>query len=224
MTKEEVYRIQQKLQAVNDCNFLVMNSSVLLGANHPRDYAAQWANRDDCTLATPWGCYNGIEGVRRCYGTDMKDIRDEGAEEFLRGSLNMESINGDVVEVAEDLQTARGIYIYQRGENTPTKNEIPGLERKCYWAWGWYGVDFIREDGQWKIWHVKFFPFMRVPFGKNWTEHEYSGFPLRNPTCDRPPLPFYRYHEEQIFPKNYPPFPQAYKTFADVAPGFGYEL
>lgn len=37
------------------------------------------------------------------------------------------------------------------------------------WLWVRYGVDFIKEAGEWKIWHLQVFPFFKTPFDKRWT-------------------------------------------------------
>ena len=224
MTKEEIFQGQERLQAAIDCGNLMMNGSALLMANLTREYVEEWAKRPDCTLAMPWGCYDGYEGVKRCFTVDHRDINDEGAFELLKGSLSMDSLSGEVIHVAEDCKTARAVYIIHRFETNPTNNELPEHSRKSYWNWGWYGVDFINEDGEWKLWHLRLFPCFKVPFGQNWAEYPYEGFELRMPTCDRPAMPIYVPGKDVLFPDEYPALPKPYKTFADVAPGYGYEL
>lgn len=225
MTKEEIRYQQQRLQAIYDCGNLVMNGSVMLQANLTRDYVGLWADRDDCTLAMPWGCYDGIEGVRRAFTVDKRDIRDDGSLELLKGSLIQDSLSAQVIELAEDGQTCRAVYNLNRMDTTPTNNEIEGLSQKAYWEWGWYGVDFIKTDDGWKIWHLRVFPVFKVPYGQDWAKYQNNySFDLRIPTCDRPPMYCFMYNENQIFPDNYPALPAPYATFADVAPGYGYTL
>jgi hypothetical protein len=31
-----------------------------------------------------------------------------------------------------------------------------------------YGVDFIKQDGEWKIWHFRCFEVVREPYGMGW--------------------------------------------------------
>ena len=55
-----------------------------------------------------------------------------------------------VIEVAGDGKTAKGIW-YSIGQGVRPK----GLDGKSTeWMWEKYAVDFIKEDGQWKIWHL----------------------------------------------------------------------
>jgi len=55
-----------------------------------------------------------------------------------------------VIEIAGDGKTAKGVWIglgLLAGTNKET-GEPTGT-----WEWDKYGVDFIKEDGKWKIWH-----------------------------------------------------------------------
>lgn len=222
MTIEEITRGQERLKAIDECHNLVMNMSYLLASNLTREFVAEWANRDDDMLVMPWGCYDGIAGVTRCFTVDHKDINDEGAFEALKGSLNCDSITAPIIEIADDGETARGVFVTHRMETTPYHNEIEDRSYQCMWQWGWYGVDFVKEDGAWKIWHLRIYPCFKVDFGQDWAKQEYSGFDLRVPTPDRPAPENYKYNTEEMFPENYPPIPEAYATFGDVAPGYAF--
>lgn len=225
MTLEQIEYGQAKLQAAVDCANLITGGSALLTANLTRDYIDSWAKRDDDTLAMPWGCYTGIEGVTRCYTQDFMDIRDEGAFEYLKGSLRMDTICGEVIEVADDLQTARAAYVLHGMMNNPSDNkELPDNGYKDYWNWGRLGVDFIYEDGAWKIWHMRLYYVHKFRYMTDWTEQPYSNkFDWKKtPTTDRPPLPSYAWNVNEVYPADQPGLPEPYKTFADVAPGYGY--
>jgi hypothetical protein len=59
-----------------------------------------------------------------------------------------------VIEVAGDGKTAKGIWysigLAVRGSVDENGNTSVGTG----WMWEKYGVDFIKEDGGWKIWHL----------------------------------------------------------------------
>jgi hypothetical protein len=59
-----------------------------------------------------------------------------------------------VIEVAGDGKTAKGIWysigLAVRGE----VNEDGSTSVGTGWMWEKYAVDFIKEDGEWKIWHL----------------------------------------------------------------------
>lgn len=225
LTLEQIEYGQAKLQAAVDCGNLMMGGSALLTANLTRDYVATWANRDDCQLAMPWGCYDGIEGVTRCYTQDFMDINDEGAAEYLKGSLRMDTLSSEVIEVADDLQTARATYVLHGITNNPSDlKEVPENSYKDYWEWGRIGVDFINEDGTWKIWHMRVYYVFKYRYMTDWAEQPYNTkFEWKKvPAVDHPPLPCYAYNINEVYPNDQPALPEPYKTFADVAPGYGY--
>lgn len=39
---------------------------------------------------------------------------------------------------------------------------------KAHWSWGRYAVDFRKENGKWKIWHLHVLTTFRTPFDRDW--------------------------------------------------------
>jgi hypothetical protein len=114
------------------------------------------------------------EGV--CYGQDGKYLYDDTARKAMHGlddpsfgkagTLKMHMLTTALIQVAGDGQTAKGIW-YSPGFLT----EI-GADGKPKSAWDFqrYGVDFIKEDGKWKIWHmVAYTDFVTHP-SVSWTD------------------------------------------------------
>ena len=97
---------------------------------------------------------------------------------------------------------------------------------QSFWCYEKYGVDFIREDGAWKIWHMHVFYMFRSPYDSWWTKSgPYQGFLLKETHCDRPVnRPIYNYSLDIIYPLDEPAPPNPYKSFDEVAPGFGYVI
>src|ERR1700683_3878720 len=54
-----------------------------------------------------WGIYTGPEGIRRCYEGWHRHL---GPEADI-GSMHMHTLTTPVIEVAEDAQTARAVWI-----------------------------------------------------------------------------------------------------------------
>lgn len=72
-----------------------------------------------------------------------------------------------IIEVAEDLQTARALWwcpgagaVKAEGESDP----------KAIWAWGMLAADFTNVDGEWKIWHLHYFRMLKCDYKKGWVE------------------------------------------------------
>lgn len=59
-----------------------------------------------------------------------------------------------VIEVAGDGKTAKGLW-YSIGQSVRGTVDADGnTSVGTGWMWEKYGVDFIKEDGKWKIWHL----------------------------------------------------------------------
>ncbi len=65
----------------------------------------------------------------------------------------------------------RGVHYRDcsRWENITEYLVFTGL-RRCLWVWGIYLVDYVKEDGEWRFWHMVFSPFFRTPDDKSWME------------------------------------------------------
>lgn len=87
-----------------------------------------------------------------------------------------------VIEVAGDGQTAKGLWIVnglesglvdvEQAKNMPAwmfeKELVQGKKVWMHNVYLKYGVDFIKQDGQWKIWHFHCFEVARAPYGMGW--------------------------------------------------------
>jgi type II secretory pathway pseudopilin PulG len=99
------------------------------------------------------------------------------------GKLIYHFLASPIIEVAEDGQTAKGMWLMsglESGLTTPeaaagapdfmyAKNvEIDGKKVWMHEVYAKYGVDFIKQNGEWKIWHFHCFEVARSPFGVGW--------------------------------------------------------
>ena len=99
------------------------------------------------------------------------------------GKLIFHDISSPVIVVAGDGQTAKGMWIMtglesgltapENAERMPDWMHVPDLlvAGKRVWmhrVYAKYGIDFIRQDGGWKIWHFRCFEVAREPFGMGW--------------------------------------------------------
>lgn len=87
----------------------------------------------------------------------------EAAPGEVNGQLHVHSMFSPVVEVAADGKTAQGVWD-SFGPNLSNGNDVGN------WLWVKYGVDFIKEDGAWKIWHMQVFALFNTPYNKSITE------------------------------------------------------
>jgi len=211
-TVEQLVYELDRLGAAQQCEKLMSTYSFLHTTMNHIDYMNLWSHRDDCLLEMPWGVYEGFDGVERCYLKDHGDRSFPEIREMMRGLLCVHCIGTSVIEVAEDGQTARGVWI-SPGFETSAENGIP---QGC-WAWSKYGVDFIREGDDWKFWKMKVYPLLKAPYDTCWTDAPaYDGFPS-DTTCDRPlSNPIWHYDPNGIYPANQPDPPLPYASYSDV--------
>ncbi|MCS6947119.1 MAG: nuclear transport factor 2 family protein [Steroidobacteraceae bacterium] len=164
------------------------------------------------------------------------------------GKLLFHYTASPVIEVAADGQTAKGVWVVAGVESglsspaaaakAPAAMFEPGLvDGKKVWA-HWiqvrYHVDFLRQDGEWRIWHFRAVEVSRAPFSQNWiafgaqlqanaalgrfhNDLAYfgeDGEPVFMPPVDAPPknvAPGYRTDQPMQL---IPPLPEPYETFA----------
>lgn len=95
------------------------------------------------------------------------------------GALHMHTMFSPVIEVAADGKTAMGTW-------DAFGPDIASPE-KTYWLQNKYGVDFIKEDGEWKIWHLQLFPIYYTAYDRSVTDTAKAG--NLNPAMDTAEIP-----------------------------------
>lgn len=96
---------------------------------------------------------------------ELADKTDE--ELYGVGSLTPDNLTTPLVYIAEDGQTAKGMW-YALAHITDYTEAGPTTIHQ----WGWIAVDFVKEDGAWKIWHLLDTPEIKHVAGKKW----YGGY------------------------------------------------
>jgi len=118
-------------------------------------------------------------GIYNTWDSVMEYHRDRPSPE---GKLLVHFTTSPLIEVAGDGQTAKGVWIVAgvesglsdpaAAEKAPAAMFEPGLvEGKKVWA-HWiqvrYYLDFLKQDGKWRIWHFRAAEISRAPFSQNW--------------------------------------------------------
>lgn len=98
------------------------------------------------------------------------------------GKLLFHYVTTPMIEVAGDGQTAKGLWIVnglesgltdpEHAKNMPAwmfeKEMVSGKKVWMHNVYLKYGIDFIKQDGEWKIWHFHCFEIARAPYGMGW--------------------------------------------------------
>lgn len=86
--------------------------------------------------------------------------------EIKAGEMIDLQLTTPVIEVASDLQTARALWWSPGAASRLDDSGIPQAE----WMWGDFAVDFICENGEWKIWHLHYFTVIHCDYHKGWVD------------------------------------------------------
>jgi hypothetical protein len=156
--EERVQRLEDIHQIHNLMGRYVWRHNVGLDSTFPDTLYAQKA-KGVSSEVVDWGRYEDDDFRKR--------YKSSGLTGFPPGNMIMHHLDTPVVEVAGDGKTAKGVWL-SPGHETYA-NPKNGL-CTAHWCWCKYGMDFIKEDGQWKIWHYHVYRIFKTPFEHPWTE------------------------------------------------------
>lgn len=185
-------------------------------------------------LALNNGWYVGLDAIRGYYQAVSQNIAAKAAlmkklfpkqlggksdeEIFGVGEHYPRPLTSPLVEVAADGQTAKGLWQVMGADNSIT--EYGPLST---WHWGYMAADFVLEDGQWKIWHLREFTELTAPVASNWVKgNPYSILPeyetvaqlkVPAPTVEVKLYEAWSPQREYTLP---PRMPEPYGTFAET--------
>jgi hypothetical protein len=155
-----------------------------------------------------WGRWEGMEALR-------KMMMPEKAQDPTKtpGHWYMHTLTTPVIEVAGDGKTAKGVWT-SPGHETGTDSATGNL--RAYWCWTKYGVDFVKENGKWKIWHYHVYRIFLTPYEMSWVD-EYERKIKRTisaagPQPNKPSTYDHPYAIDNTL-ENVPTPPDPYETF-----------
>lgn len=152
MKKLEAYRIIQNQMGRAVAAFNFRQSDVLLDyfAMNKEDVAVEYADE---------GIFEGPEAVTAV-------IHEMVGRALKPGEMLDMQLTTPMIEIAEDLKTAKCLWWMPGAGAVPQEEGEP----KAIWAWGEVSVDFIYEDGNWKIWHLHYYRFFKCDYKKGWVD------------------------------------------------------
>lgn len=196
-----------------------------------------------------YGVYEGFDGpfpdagLRTYYASAMNF----GSPGSCPGKLTVCTATTQMLEIAGDLETAKGVWISigldadagelasggigggdrKRSGNLLSMRTPEGERYMADWVWQTYGVDFIREDDGWKLWHLHIYDLMRCPYDEDWVsysrkraeQNERLGLERSFTPYGKPAGHGVSYHWEytiDAFPPLEPRPPEPYAHFSDT--------
>jgi hypothetical protein len=156
--------------------YLHATHAYLHGMTHGKEeWGEIWSRRDDVSWAHGFGRWRGFQAV--WWGNvasynwrgispykDMFDLVPEitWLTDFRSLSeVAMHTLGTDIIEVADDGQTARGFFVTPGVLYSALQ---PNMKYKGQALWERYGSDFVFEDGEWKYLHEQVCPDAGGPF------------------------------------------------------------
>lgn len=177
-TDEEIAKIASDAQRALDIQAVenVMNRHVMYHCygEHQEEMEELWVQKPENQATASFGQNQGFmvgygsiwdgyvtghdeswlkSAKRYCEQNDI-DVSGWTDEQILEvyggvGQLLLHVTTTAIIEVAEDGQTAKGFW-YSPGMIAETGQNANSI-------WEAYGCDFVKEDGEWKIWHLHMF-------------------------------------------------------------------
>jgi hypothetical protein len=207
MSYDEMYHSYQKRKAESEIRNLISNYCFEHNCGLQMRYFHQWSKREDIRHEMPWGNTTGHANLE--YNNPWSDvIRHPDDSMIMRGgALFIHMTTTPVIEVADDLQTARCVFL------------SPGFEgiardRDGTWAYSKYAFEMLFEDGHWTVWHARIYPVFRnefeADFGKVAEEDLTAGGGERFDDFHN----FFRYGPNVIVPADEPEPPLPYHSWA----------
>jgi hypothetical protein len=112
------------------------------------------------TEGVSWRRPNGPVGIE-AMKAQFKDLKANPGNSV--GRMELHSMLTPIIEIAEDGKTAKGVWdSWGPGVRDGDSDNI--------WGWVKYGVDFIKENGDWKIWHMQVYPVFMTAYNKSITQ------------------------------------------------------
>ena len=137
------------------------------------------AEKQDVCYGDNNGWYVGTEAVKGYYEAGYRrnvlvaellqkkfseEIGDKKPEEIYGiGTFRDYPVGSPVIEVAEDGETAKGLW-YCWGSHA----ELTTAGPISSWTWGFFAADFVRENDAWKLWHLQFTNDVDARCSTNW--------------------------------------------------------
>lgn len=176
-----------------------------------RDAFHLYAERDDSSHESYCGYQLGTDKLNAYLAPPSFD--EMGISE--RGTFFSHDLTTPLIVVADDLQTARGQW-WSPGAECFADMGHAGRPLPL-WCWAKYNNDFIKVDGEWRVWHTHFYTTFMAPYNVSWVDvpdDERGGIRCPGDGPEAPGCASNVYDPHGIY-KDEPEAPKPYRTWTD---------
>jgi len=206
----------QRLEDIQDIHNIMGRRAYLHSAGrHDREIGELWSTQDDVVFEPEdMGAWTKLSSIKKSY------VNGNPFPTGTKGLMIEHTLTTPVIEIAENGETAKGVWVSPGHETFPDDQG----HHKAHWSWGRYAVDFRKEKGVWKIWHLHVLTTFRTPFDQDWVETALNkpdylpndGEPMESiGAADRGVSFNEPYHPDRA-PQYQPVPPDPYKTWKDT--------
>lgn len=182
--------------------------------------------RDSASYGRNWGYYVGMDSIANYYVlehskkqyADLAAIHENNPTVAVNnqnlgwGCTAFHTVTTPMLYIAEDGKTARGLW-YSAGQETIMQADGTA---KAYWTMDNMSADFVKENGDWKIWHLvvcsDFFVEAGTDFKTGTLEPLTGPDPFRD-EFGTPDISMTVHNPRYNLSDNYPPMPLPYETY-----------
>jgi len=186
--------------------------------------------RKTASLGSNWGYYVGMDDISNYYVVKHNEERQKlldaccvenpaiknHRENLGYGCMTFHPVSTALVVLSDDGYTARGNW-YVIGQDSTWK---PGGPASCRWSNDKLAVDFVKENGKWKIWHLVIANDIQVEAGESLNDKPTIAPPGSDPAevefnASNPTVKMLTHNTVLNWSDDYPPEPEAYFHFDD---------
>jgi hypothetical protein len=224
-------KVQKTLDFIEIQNIFAMHVYIMSDPTDEMDRI--WSKkRDDICFSQSWGIWVGQESVKNYYRTRSKEERQKSLDAKRKwhpdipddvkyaaaGDMGFHMLTTPLIEIAEDGNTAKGMW-YTPGFGTNFDSNTG--KWNASWMYEKYAIDFVKEDGKWKIWHFCVYRDFSTPYNKSWVEASEekrladTGVQSQSRNSDLPPAENNNeYSTRRVW--SIPKPPEPYRTFSET--------
>lgn len=203
-TPEE--KIQRAYDMIQIKNVMARHAFLHAASRHDVEMETIWAHK---APNVSWGNMGGFQVGRDVVWSYY--AKPQIGKDCEPGIAFMHTLTTPLIEIAGDGQTAQAMW-YTPGYGTGAGPDAPeGAEPKGEWMYERYAIDFIKEDGEWKIWHFFVGTDFSFEAGTAYAEREMPPMGERKPEYGVLPVP--GIYTSKYGWSEYPHFPVPYETW-----------